>query len=288
MTATPIDGKTFAATMRLSLGARIATFKEKTGITPALAVIIVGDDAASHVYVKNKGMATREVGMTSLEYKLPADTSEEVLLKKVQALNENESVHGILVQLPLPKGVSEQRVIAAIDPRKDVDGFHILNAGLLATGQEGLVPCTPVGCLHLIKSVCADLKGKHAVVVGRSNIVGKPVAALLLGQDCTVTMAHSRTLGLEAVCKMADILVVAVGRPEMVKGSWIKQGAIVIDVGINRTSDGKLVGDVDYGSVSQVASYITPVPGGVGPMTIACLLENTLKAACGLVETPPL
>jgi methylenetetrahydrofolate dehydrogenase (NADP+) / methenyltetrahydrofolate cyclohydrolase len=247
--------------------------------------VLVGEDPASQVYVRSKGKRTVEAGMRSFEHKLASDVSEAELLALVQRLNADPAVDGILVQLPLPKHISENKVIETIDPAKDVDGFHPVNAGRLATGQDALVPCTPLGSMMLLKSVQPNLSGLNAVIIGRSNIVGKPIAQLLLAENCTVTIAHSRTKDLEAVCRRADILVAAVGRPEMVKGDWIKPGAIVIDVGINRVPGSepgktKLVGDVDFTSASQVASAITPVPGGVGPMTIACLLRNTLQAWC--------
>jgi methylenetetrahydrofolate dehydrogenase (NADP+)/methenyltetrahydrofolate cyclohydrolase len=246
-------------------------------------VVLVGNDPASEVYVRNKGKQTIEAGMQSFEYHLPAETSEAELLKKIDKLNHDSNVHGILVQLPLPKHINEEAVINAIAPAKDVDGFNILNVGKLATGGDGFVPCTPLGCLMLLRDVVGDLSGKHAVVIGRSNIVGKPMAALLLKESCTVTIAHSKTTDLPSLLKTADIVVAAVGRANMVKGEWLKQSAVVIDVGINRVpaADGKtkLVGDVDFASCDGIASAITPVPGGVGPMTIACLLENTYRAA---------
>lgn len=278
-----IDGKAFAANLRAQIKEDAAKLKAEHHITPGLAVVLVGEDPASQVYVRNKGKQTEEAGMRSFEYKLPADTTEKALLQKVDELNNNPEVHGILVQLPLPKHMDETAVINAIAPEKDVDGFHVINVGKLATGQDSMVPCTPQGCLMLLKDRLGDLSGKHAVVIGRSNIVGKPMAHLLLKESCTVTITHSRTKDLPAECKRADIIVAAVGRPQMVKAEWIKPGAAIIDVGINRieTEDGKakLVGDVDFDSASQVAGAITPVPGGVGPMTIACLLKNTLEAA---------
>ncbi|WP_380873715.1 bifunctional protein FolD [Sphingomonas sp. DBB INV C78] len=284
MSADRIDGKAFAAGLRDRLAAAVPGFKTATGRVPGLAVVLVGEDPASAVYVRSKGKATIEAGMESFEHKLPIDTSEADLLAVVDRLNRDDAVDGILVQLPLPKQIDEQRVIAAIDPDKDVDGFHIANAGRLAVGQEGFVPCTPLGCLMLLKDKLGNLSGKEAVVIGRSNIVGKPMAQLLLGENCTVTIAHSRTQDLPGVVRRADIVVAAVGRPEMVKGDWLKPGAVVIDVGINRvpgSEEGKtkLVGDVDYASAAEVASAITPVPGGVGPMTIAVLLRNTVVAA---------
>lgn len=285
MTAAVIDGKAFAATLRARVGDLAATFEARAGRKAGLAVVLVGEDPASQVYVRSKGKSTLEAGMASFEHKLPADTSEADLLAVVERLNADPAVDGILVQLPLPAHIDEQKVIATIAPDKDVDGFHVINAGRLAVGQPGFVPCTPLGCLMLLKDRLGDLAGLDAVVIGRSNIVGKPMAQLLIAQSCTVTVAHSRTRDLEQVVRRADIVVAAVGRPEMVKGSWIKPGAVVIDVGINRVpgaQEGKtrLVGDVDYASVAQVASAITPVPGGVGPMTIAVLLRNTLVAAC--------
>ncbi len=283
MSARVIDGKAFAANLRADIATRVAKLKADKGITPGLAVVLVGSDPASEVYVKSKGKQTLEAGMNSYEFKLPESTTQAQLLEKVHELNSNPQVHGILVQLPLPKHINEDAIINAISPDKDVDGFHVINAGRLATGQEAFVPCTPLGCLMLLKDTLGNLAGKHAVVIGRSNIVGKPMAALLLKESCTVTIAHSKTANLPDVVKLADIVVAAVGRPEMVKGEWLKAGAVVIDVGINRLTmpDGKtkLVGDVDYASCQKVASAITPVPGGVGPMTIACLLENTLRAA---------
>jgi methylenetetrahydrofolate dehydrogenase (NADP+)/methenyltetrahydrofolate cyclohydrolase len=261
----------------------VARLKEEHGLTPGLAVVLVGEDPASQVYVRNKGTQTLEAGMASFEHKLPADTSEADLLALVDRLNADPAVHGILVQLPLPKHLDSDLVINAIDPAKDVDGFHISNVGLLGTGQKSMVPCTPLGCLMMLRDHHGSLAGMNAVVVGRSNIVGKPMAQLLLGDSCTVTIAHSRTRDLAAVCRGADILVAAVGRPEMITGDMVRPGATVIDVGINRIErDGKarLVGDVDFASAAQVAGAITPVPGGVGPMTIACLLANTLTACC--------
>jgi methylenetetrahydrofolate dehydrogenase (NADP+) / methenyltetrahydrofolate cyclohydrolase len=283
MTSTKlIDGKAFAEKLRSDIAQRVAKLKTDKGITPGLAVILVGNNPASEVYVRNKTKQTSEVGMRSFEFAMPEDTTEEELLTKIHVLNNDNEVHGILVQLPLPKHINEQAVINAISPAKDADGFHIINAGKLATGQEGLVPCTPLGCLMMLKDHFGDLSGKHAVIIGRSNIVGKPMAALLLKESCTVTIAHSKTVDLPAVVKSADIVVAAVGKPEMVKGSWIKNGAVVIDVGINRLTldngKSKLVGDVATSECMGIASAITPVPGGVGPMTIACLLENTYRA----------
>ena len=279
-----IDGKAFAANLRADLARRVAELKTTRSITPGLAVILVGSDPASEVYVRNKAKQTVEAGMNSFEYTLPETTTQEELLAKIHQLNNDLNVHGILVQLPLPKHIDEETVINAIDPAKDVDGFHILSAGKLAVGQDGFVPCTPLGCWMMLRDhFGGNLSGRHAVVIGRSNIVGKPMAALLLRENCTVTIAHSRTQNLPEIVKLADIVVAAVGRPEMVRGSWIKPGAVVIDVGINRTSgaDGKtkLVGDVATAECMGVAAAITPVPGGVGPMTIACLLENTYKSA---------
>lgn len=285
MKAKIIDGKAFAENLRKKITSQVATLKSKHGITPGLAVVLVGEDPASQVYVRNKGKQTTECGMNSYEFKMPANTTQAQLVKKVKELNKDKNVHGILVQLPLPKSINENVIINTITPEKDVDGFHVINIGKLVTGQEdGMVPCTPSGCLMLVKDTIGNLTGKHAIVIGRSNIVGKPMAQLLLRENCTVTMAHSRTKDLEAECRRADIVVSAVGVEEMVRGEWIRPGAVVIDVGINRVqmSDGsfKLAGDVCFEEVSKVASAITPVPGGVGPMTIACLLNNTLKAAC--------
>lgn len=286
-TAALIDGKAFAAGLRERIGAAIADLKSTHGAVPGLAVVLVGEDPASQVYVRNKGKQTIESGMASFEHKLDASTSQESLLKLIADLNADPAVDGILVQLPLPDHIDAQAVLDTITPEKDVDGFHVINAGRLATGGDALVPCTPLGCLLLLRDQLGDLTGKHAVIVGRSNIVGKPMAALLLRESCTVTVTHSRTKDLPAECRRADILVAAVGRPEMVKGDWVKPGATVIDVGINRIDapekgEGKtrLVGDVDFASASEVAGAITPVPGGVGPMTIACLLRNTVEAAC--------
>lgn len=282
-TARIIDGKAIAAELRQTIAAEVAALKRETGVTAGLAVVIVGDDPASHVYVRNKARSTVEAGMLSFEHKLPDDTPEATLLKLIDDLNRDGSVHGILVQLPLPPQIDSRKVIEAIDPNKDVDGFHPVNVGRLSTGERSLVPCTPAGCVLLAKSVTPELKGLDAVVVGRSNIVGKPVAQLLLREDCTVTIAHSRTRDLPGVVRRADLVIAAVGRPEMVRGDWIKPGAIVIDVGINRVegADGKgrLVGDVAFAEAAEVAGAITPVPGGVGPMTIALLLKNTVAAA---------
>jgi methylenetetrahydrofolate dehydrogenase (NADP+) / methenyltetrahydrofolate cyclohydrolase len=278
-----IDGKAIAEALRREIADGAAHFASKTGRPAGLAVVLVGEDPASQVYVKSKGRQTIEAGMRSIEHRLSAETTQSELMALIDRLNRDEAVDGILVQLPLPPGLDSGAVIEAIDPAKDVDGFHPVNAGRLMTGAPSLVPCTPLGCVLLAKSVSPSLKGLEAVVVGRSNIVGKPVAQLLLAEDCTVTIAHSRTRDLAAVVRRADLVVAAVGRPEMVRGDWIKPGAIVIDVGINRiaTGDGKgrLVGDVAFEEVRAVASAITPVPGGVGPMTIACLLRNTLDAA---------
>ena len=279
-----IDGKAFAQGLRERVGAAVSNLQRDHGLTPGLAVVLVGEDPASQVYVRNKGKQTLEAGMKSFEHKLPDTTSETELLGLIDQLNADPDVHGILVQLPLPDQIDSHAVINAINPDKDVDGFHLINVGRLSTGASGLVPCTPLGCLMLLKDELGDLSGKNAVVVGRSNIVGKPMAALLLAESCTVTIAHSRTQDLAGVCREADILVAAVGRPEMIPGDWVKPGATVIDVGINRIEgeEGKtrLVGDVDYVSAEAVAGAITPVPGGVGPMTIACLLRNTVQAAC--------
>lgn len=276
MTATPIDGKAFAAGLRERIAEQTAAMKTR-GITPGLAVVLVGEDPASQVYVRSKGKQTRETGMNSFEHRLPAETPEAELLALVEQLNEDPAVNGILVQLPLPDHMDEARVTNAIRPEKDVDGFHILNVGRLATGQKAMVPCTPLGSLMLLRDRLGSLSGKNALVIGRSNIVGKPMAQLLLRDSATVTIAHSRTQNLPELCRTADIVIAAVGRAHFVKGDWIKPGATVIDVGINRTDDG-LVGDVDFAAASQVAGAITPVPGGVGPMTIACLLANTLTA----------
>ncbi|MFE3838543.1 bifunctional methylenetetrahydrofolate dehydrogenase/methenyltetrahydrofolate cyclohydrolase FolD [Pseudogemmobacter sonorensis] len=285
-----IDGKAFATRVRALVADQVAQMKKETGIVPGLAVILVGENPASAVYVRNKGRQTVETGMNSFEYILPADTTADELLAVIARLNGDPAVHGILVQLPLPGHLDADLVINTIDPAKDVDGFHVSNVGLLGTGQKAMLPCTPLGCLMLLRDHLGDLSGLNAVVVGRSNIVGKPMAQLLLGDDCTVTIAHSRTRNLADICRDADILVAAVGRPGMIPGDWIKPGATVIDVGINRIkSDGraKLVGDVDFADAVRVAGAITPVPGGVGPMTIACLLANTLSACCranGLAE----
>jgi methylenetetrahydrofolate dehydrogenase (NADP+)/methenyltetrahydrofolate cyclohydrolase len=283
MSAALIDGKAFAEGLRQRIGKYASEFEAKSGRKAGLAVVLVGEDPASQVYVRSKGKATVAAGMNSWEYKLPVDTDEATLIAQVEALNADPNVDGILVQLPLPTGLNEQTVIATIDPDKDVDGFHIINAGRLSVGQKGFVPCTPLGCLMLLKDRLGDLSGKDAVVIGRSNIVGKPMAQLLTDANATVTIAHSRTKDLPDVVRRADIVVAAVGRAEMVKGSWIKPGAVVIDVGINRIDeeDGKtrLVGDVDFTDARETAGAITPVPGGVGPMTIAVLLRNALVSA---------
>ena len=278
-----IDGKAFAAALRAEIARKAAVLKERHGLVPGLSVVLVGDDPASEVYVRNKGKATVAAGMASREFCLPAGASQDDVLEKVAALNADDAVHGILVQLPLPPQVDTDAVINAIDPDKDVDGFHTLNVGRLATGQAAPVPCTPLGCLLMLRRFVGALKGRHAMIVGRSNIVGKPMAALLLREHCTVTVGHSRTEDLPGECRRADILVAAVGRAEMIRGDWIKPGAAVIDVGINRVAAGektRLVGDVRFDEATGRAGWITPVPGGVGPMTIACLLKNTLTAAC--------
>lgn len=294
MAANIIDGKAFAATVREKVAGHVARLKEENDIIPGLAVVLVGEDPASQVYVRSKGKQTVEVGMNSYEHKMDVDTSQEDLLAVINGLNNDPAVHGILVQLPLPDHLNEDLIINSIAPEKDVDGFHISNVGLLGTGQKSMVPCTPLGCLMMLRDYHGSLSGMDAVVIGRSNIVGKPMAQLLLGDSCTVTIAHSRTKDLPDVVRRADIVVAAVGRPEMVPGDWIKEGATVIDVGINRIpapekGEGKmkLVGDADFASCSERAGAITPVPGGVGPMTIACLLANTVTACCranGLAE----
>ena len=288
MTARRIDGKAAAASLRAQVAIETAKFRIATGRSPGLAVVLVGDDPASAVYVRNKGKAIVEAGMESFEHRLSADTSQGELTDLIDRLNADHRVDGILVQLPLPAHIDADEIITRIDPDKDVDGFHPVNAGRLAIGLPGFVACTPLGCLKLLRAELGDLSGKSAVVIGRSNIVGKPMAMLLLADNCTVTIAHSRTRDLPAVVAQADIVVAAVGRPQMVKGDWIKPGATVIDVGINRTDAG-LVGDVDFAEASEVAGAITPVPGGVGPMTIACLVRNTLVSAamrdgCSLPE----
>ena len=293
MAATVIDGKAFAADVRGQVGEHVTRLKTDHGITPGLAVVLVGADPASEVYVAAKHKQTVEVGMNSFEHRLPADVSEEVLFDLIDKLNDDDSVHGILCQFPVPDHLDERAVVARIDPSKDVDGLSVVNAGLLASGETGLVSCTPLGCLMLLRDQVGNMSGKNAVVIGRSNLFGKPMAQLLLQENCTVTIAHSRTSNLAEVCARADILVAAVGRAEMVQADWIKPGAVVIDVGITRTphpdkpGKSKLLGDVDYAQVSAVAGAITPVPGGVGPMTIACLLANTITACCranGLAE----
>ena len=293
MSAKIIDGKAFAADVRARVAEQVTAMKADHGITPGLAVVLVGEDPASQVYVRSKGKQTGEAGMASFEHKLPAETPEADLLALIAQLNADPAVNGILVQLPVPDHIDEAKVLAAIDPAKDVDGFHVINVGLLATGQKAMVPCTPLGCLMLLRAQLGSLSELDAVVIGRSNIVGKPMAQLLLRDSCTVTVAHSRTRDLPDVVRRADIVVAAVGRPQMVTGDWIKPGATVIDVGINRLppaeegAKGRLVGDVDFESAAEVAGAITPVPGGVGPMTIACLLANTLTAtarANGLAE----
>ncbi len=283
MPARVIDGKAVAAKVRADVATQVASIKQQHGFTPGLAVVLVGEDPASKVYVKNKGEQTKECGMNSWEYKLPAETSEADILAIVNKLNADPNVNGILVQLPLPKHVNAEKVLNAVHPDKDVDGFHPVNVGRLWIGERALVPCTPTGSAILAKSVVPSLAGMNAVVIGRSNIVGKPMAALLLRESCTVTVAHSKTKDLSGVVRAADLVVAAVGIPELVKRDWIKPGAIVIDVGINRVPGAagktKLVGDVAYDECAEVAGAITPVPGGVGPMTIACLLQNTLEAA---------
>lgn len=281
-----MDGKAFAAELRGRVATAVSHLESSHGLIPGLAVVLVGEDPASEVYVRNKGKQTVEVGMASFEHRLSDQTTERELLVLIDQLNSDPTVHGILVQLPLPAQINSHAVINAIDPDKDVDGFHLINVGRLTTGESGLVPCTPLGCMMLLRAFAGDLSGQNAVIVGRSNIVGKPMAALLLAAHCTVTVAHSRTKDLTDVCRQADILIAAVGRAEMIQGDWIKPGATVIDVGINRIDgeNGKkrLVGDVEFASASAVAGAITPVPGGVGPMTIACLLRNTVQAACAV------
>ena len=282
-----IDGKAFSQTIREKIKSHVKSLKDTSNITPGLAVILVGEDQASQVYVKNKGIQTKNAGMNSYEHRLEETVSEKALLELIQELNQDTKVHGILCQLPLPKHLNESLVINAINPKKDVDGFHISNVGLLNTGQKAMVPCTPLGCLLLLREYAGDLSGKSATVIGRSNIVGKPMFNLLLRESCTVTVVHSKTKNLEDLCRSSDIIVAAVGRPNFVKSDWVKPGAFVIDVGINRltteengVTKSKLVGDVDFESVKNMAKAITPVPGGVGPMTIACLLANTLVACC--------
>jgi len=290
--ATIIDGKAFSANLRGEIARKVGILKQEHSLTPGLAVVLVGEDPASQVYVRSKGRQTQEAGMNSYEHKLEVNTSQDDLLALIDKLNNDPDVHGILVQLPLPGHIDEEAVINSISVDKDVDGFHLSNVGRLSIGADGIVPCTPLGSLMMLKDHLGDLSGKKAIIVGRSNIVGKPMAALLLKESCTVTIAHSRTRDLPGECRRADILVAAVGRPEMVKGDWIKPGATVIDVGINRieNEDGttRLVGDVEFDSADEVAGAITPVPGGVGPMTIACLLHNTLQQACRLndIEVP--
>jgi methylenetetrahydrofolate dehydrogenase (NADP+)/methenyltetrahydrofolate cyclohydrolase len=292
MTADIIDGRVFATRVRERVGRQVAVLKEQNGLQPGLAVVLVGEDPASQVYVRNKGKATTEAGIKSEEIRLADTASQEEVLAVVEQLNVDPTIHGILVQLPLPKQVDEMAVLDAIDPAKDVDGFHVINTGRQAVGLPAMVPCTPLGCIMMLKDTLGDLSGLNAVVVGRSNIVGKPMASLLLAENCTVTIAHSRTKDLPAVCRAADILVAAVGRPAMIRGDWIKPGATVIDVGINRIpkEDGKtkLIGDVCFEEAVEVAGAITPVPGGVGLMTVACLLANTVTAACrqGGIEVP--
>ena len=292
MSAALIDGKAFAQRLRERVAAAVQAFAEAAGRAPGLAVVLVGEDPASRVYVGAKGKATVAAGLASFEHRLPETTSQSELIALVERLNRDDSVDGILVQLPLPSAIDDKAVIEAVDPAKDVDGFHPINAGRLAVGEQALVPCTPLGCLMLLKDRLGDLSGLEAVVIGRSNIVGKPMAQLLLAENCTITLAHSRTRDLAGVVRRADIVVAAVGRPEMVQGAWLKPGATVIDVGINRLSaeeggKDRLVGDVDFASASEVAGAITPVPGGVGPMTIAVLLRNTLVAAHVRAGLPP-
>ena len=287
-----IDGKAFAARLRERVGAAVAKLKDNHGLTPSLTVVLVGEDPASQVYVRNKGKQTAAAGMGTDTIRLDADTPEQEVLDLIEKLNTDAAVHGILVQLPLPDQIDEAKVITAIDPDKDVDGFHVVNVGRLWTGATAPVPCTPYGCLLMLKETLGELKGKRALVLGRSNIVGKPMAALLLAEHCTVTIAHSRTRDLAAECRRADIVIAAVGRARMVRGDWIKPGATVIDVGINRIEDAstksgtRLVGDVHFDEAVKVAGAITPVPGGVGPMTIACLLKNTVTAACRQAGVP--
>ncbi len=290
--ATIIDGKAFSANLRAEIARKVEIVKKDHDLTPGLAVVLVGEDPASQVYVRSKGKQTAEAGMNSYEHKLSAETPQDELIELIDQLNNDPKVHGILVQLPLPKHINEELVINSVAANKDVDGFHLSNVGKLSIGAEGIVPCTPLGSMMMLKDHLGSLSGKRAIVVGRSNIVGKPMAALLLAESCTVTIAHSRTDDLPGECRRADIVVAAVGRPEMIKGDWIKPGATVIDVGINRIEkeDGgtRLVGDVEFESAEKVAGAITPVPGGVGPMTIACLLHNTLQQACRLngVDVP--
>ncbi|RSB47694.1 MULTISPECIES: bifunctional methylenetetrahydrofolate dehydrogenase/methenyltetrahydrofolate cyclohydrolase [Brevundimonas] len=295
--ASLIDGKAFSQTLVERVAAAAARLESAHGVKPGLAVVIVGEDPASQLYVRNKGETTLKAGMRSDTHRLPAETTQAELLALISALNADAGIHGVLVQLPLPKHIDSAAVLDAISPDKDVDGFHVVNAGRLAVGLPGMIPCTPLGSLMLLKDQLGDLSGLNAVIVGRSNIVGKPMAQLLLGESCTVTIAHSRTRDLPALCRTADILVAAVGRPEMIKGDWIKPGATVIDVGINRVpsrdpakaAEGKtrVVGDVDFNEAVEAAGRITPVPGGVGPMTIACLLANTYTAACRAAGVEP-
>lgn len=288
MSAEIIDGKAFAAKIRAEVAQECAAFRAQTGVQPGLAVVLVGNDAASEVYVRNKGIQAKEAGFNSLEYRLPAETTQSELLAQVAALNADPQVHGILVQLPLPAHLDADAVLNAIAPDKDVDGFHPVNVGRLWTGNPVSIPCTPLGCALILKDRLGDLSGKRAIVIGRSNIVGKPMAALLLAANATVTIAHSRTADLAARCREADIVIAAVGKPELVRGDWLKAGATVLDVGINRIADGektRLVGDVHFASAVAVAGAITPVPGGIGPMTIACLLRNTLACAKALHGT---
>ena len=283
-----IDGKSFSEKLRKKIKIIVDDLKKEFNITPGLAVVLVGEDPASKIYVKNKGKQTIEVGMSSYEYRLKEDISEEKLLEKISELNENPKIHGILCQLPLPKHINSNKVINAIRPEKDVDGFHISNVGLISTGQSAMIPCTPLGCILLLKDLYNDLSGKNAIVIGRSNIVGKPMANLLLKENCTVTIAHSKTKNIEELCKKADIIVAAVGKPNFVKKEWVNQNSTIIDVGINRIDSkegsSKIVGDVDYEKIKNNVSAITPVPGGVGPMTIACLLSNTITACCNIHE----
>ena len=288
MSAEIIDGKAFAAKIRAEVAQECAAFRAQTGVQPGLAVVLVGNDAASEVYVRNKGIQAKEAGFNSLEYRLPAETTQSELLAQVAALNADPQVHGILVQLPLPAHLDADAVLNAIAPDKDVDGFHPVNVGRLWTGNPVSIPCTPLGCALILKDRLGDLSGKRAIVIGRSNIVGKPMAALLLAANATVTIAHSRTAALAARCREADIVIAAVGKPELVRGDWLKAGATVLDVGINRIAEGektRLVGDVHFASAAEVAGAITPVPGGIGPMTIACLLRNTLACAKALHGT---
>ena len=285
MSAEIIDGKAFAANIRAEVAQACAKFREKTGVQPGLAVVLVGNDPASEVYVRNKGIQAKEAGFNSLEYRLPAETTQAELLAKVAELNADPQVHGILVQLPLPAHLDADAVLNAIAPDKDVDGFHPVNVGRLWTGNPVSIPCTPLGCALILQDRLGDLSGKRAIVIGRSNIVGKPMAALLLAANATVTIAHSRTTDLAARCRDADIVIAAVGKPELVRGDWLKPGATVLDVGINRITEGektRLIGDIHFASAVEVAGAITPVPGGIGPMTIACLLRNTLACAKAL------